>query len=34
MPSVRKQLHMNESLNPQRKSFASVLERFSTPPKK
>ncbi|HSP80903.1 MAG TPA: hypothetical protein VLQ93_20415 [Myxococcaceae bacterium] len=33
-PSVREQRQMNASLDPQRKSFASSLERFAAPPKK
>ncbi|WP_257462517.1 hypothetical protein [Archangium lipolyticum] len=34
IPSVREQRQMNAPLNPGRKSFASALERVSTPPKK
>ena len=32
--SVREQRQMDAPLNPNRKSFASSLERFATPPKK
>jgi hypothetical protein len=31
---VREQRQMNAPLNPGRKSFASAIERLSTPPKK
>jgi hypothetical protein len=31
---VREQRQMDAPLNPNRKSFASSLERFATPPKK
>jgi hypothetical protein len=34
IPSVREQRQLNAPLNPGRKSFASALERVSTPPKK